>query len=228
MDNYNGTAINGICRLNTNGSLDGTFSSSGVSVATGEYCTSVAEHVDGKYIVVGNYTTFNGVSKNAIVRLNTGGTTDGTFGGTGFTLGVGGTIDVDLQTDGKIVVCGSFGTYNGTSSPNIVRINTNGSLDATFVVGAGFDLPTINAVIYSSGKIVIGGQFTTYQGVTSNRIIKLNSDGSIDTAWNVLGGFGSGEVSSISINASETLLYMGGSFLTFDGVTRVRACSLTA
>lgn len=228
MDNYNGNAINGICRLNTNGSIDGTFSAGGVSVATGEYCTSIAEQVDGKYIVVGNYTTFNGVPKNAILRLNTGGTTDGTFGGTGFTLGVGGTIDVDLQTDGKIVVCGTFSAYSGTSSPNIARINTNGTIDGTFVVGTGFDAPTINAVIYSSGKIVIGGQFTTYQGVTSNRIIKLNSDGSIDTAWNVLGGFATGEVSSISINASETLLYMGGSFLTFDGVTRVRACSLTS
>lgn len=227
MDNYNGTAINGICRLNTNGTIDGTFSAGGVNVAGGEFCWSIAEQVDGKYIVGGNYTQFNAVAKNSIVRLNTGGSIDGTFGGTGFSTSSG-TLDVDIQSDGKIVVCGGFGSYSGTTANNIVRINTNGTIDSTFVTGTGFDNPTRNAVIYSSGKIVIGGQFTTYNGVASNRIIKLNSDGSIDTAWNILGGFDTGEVASISINASETLLYMGGSFLAFDGVTRLRACSLTA
>jgi uncharacterized delta-60 repeat protein len=227
MNDYNGTAINGICRLNTNGSIDGTFSAGGVNVAGGEFCWSIAEQVDGKYIVGGNYTQFNAVPKNSIVRLNTGGSIDGTFGGTGFSTSSG-TLDVDIQSDGKIVVCGGFGSYSGTTANNIVRINTNGTIDTSFVIGTGFDLPTRNAVIYSSGEIVIGGQFTTYQGVASNRIIKLNADGSINTAWNVLGGFATGEVISISINASETLLYMGKSFLAFDGVTRLRACSLTA
>jgi len=226
MDDYNGTAINGICRLNSNGSIDGTFSAGGVNVAAGEYCTSIVEQVDGKYIVVGNYVVFNGVTKNAIVRLNTGGTTDGTFGGTGFTLGVGGTIDVDLQTDGKIVVCGSFSDYNGTSSPNIARINTNGTIDATFLVGAGFDLPTFNAVVLSSGKIVIVGQFTTYQSSSYNNVIRLNSDASIDTTWNVGTGFDNTTL-AISVNAAETLVYIGGqSFTSFDGTTRIRACSL--
>ena len=223
MTDYNGTPINGICRLNSNGSLDGTFSTGGVT--GGEYCEAVAEQVDGKYVVVGNFAVFNGVSKNGIVRLNTNGTIDGTFGGTGFSLGVVGTVDVDLQSDGKIVCSGSFSTYNGTSSPNFVRINTNGSIDSTFVVGAGFDDTTNNAVILSSGKIIVGGLFTTYQSSSYNRIIRLNSDGSIDTTWNVDTGFDN-TVTQISVNTAETLIYLTGSFTSFQGTARLRACSL--
>jgi uncharacterized delta-60 repeat protein len=225
MDDYNGSAINGICRLNSNGSIDGTFLLlAGVIVAAGNFCTSVAEQVDGKYIVTGSYSLFNGVTKNRIVRLNTNGTIDGTFGGTGFTGAL--TLDADIQADGKIVVCGNFGDYDGTSSPNIARINTDGTIDSTFLVGAGFDSLTGNSILtLTNGKIIVVGQFTTYQSSSYNRIIRLNSDGSIDTTWNVNNGFDQ-QTAAVSINTAETLVYVAGLFASFDGTTRIRACSL--
>ncbi len=120
-------------------------------------------------------------STNKIGRLNTDGTIDSTFDvGTGFNNTVFG---ITVQPNGKILVVGSFTNYNGITANRIIRLNSNGSIDPTFIISAGANATVNSATLQTDGKIVIVGDFVTYNGTSTNRIARLNADGSIDPTF---------------------------------------------
>lgn len=123
-----------------------------------------------------------------------------------------------MQPDGKILVGGGFISYNGTQRLRIVRINANGSLDATFNPGTGASGGFVSAIaLQGDGKIVIGGGFTSYNGVARSKIARLNADGSLDTTFNP-GGGAAGLVSAVELQPGGKIL-IGGSFQTYNGVS---------
>ena len=122
-----------------------------------------------------------------------------------------------IQSDGKIIAGGYFYLYNGTSITNIIRLNTDGSRDTSFNVGSGFNSVPYSIAIQSDGKILIGGVFESYNGTSANRIIRLNSDGSKDTSFNIGTGFNS-SVSSIAIQSDGKIL-IGGAFESYNGTS---------
>jgi hypothetical protein len=74
-----------------------------------------------------------------------------------------------------------FTTYNNTFSTNrVIRLNTDGSPDNTFNVGTGFNDTIHSLKVLSNNKIILGGQFTSYNGTLVDRIIRLNSNGTED------------------------------------------------
>ena len=85
-----------------------------------------------------------------------------------------------IQSDGRIIISGSFDTYNGVARNGIARLNTDGSLDITFNPGTGVNNNIFKTSLQSNGKIIISGSFDTYNGVARNRIARLNTDGSLD------------------------------------------------
>lgn len=135
---------------------------------------------DRKIIVVGKFNIVS-LSSNLvshIMRLNPNGSRDTTFiQGTGFNSIC---YAVALQSDGKILVGGAFTSYNGTASNYIIRLNDNGTVDNTFNAGVGFDATVRVIRIQTNGKILVGGNFTSYNGNTANYIVRLNADGTID------------------------------------------------
>jgi uncharacterized delta-60 repeat protein len=144
---------------------------------------------DGKILLAGNFLSFSGKSSKGIVRLNQDGNIDNSFNiGLGFNL-YDGTLNTDensvynieLQKDGKIIAVGRFGSFNGKTSNGIVRINSNGSIDETFNTGSGFGFSIVRSVkVQSSGKIIVGGSFQSYNGIQSKFFIRLNNDGTPD------------------------------------------------
>ncbi len=80
-----------------------------------------------------------------------------------------------IQSDGKILFGGSFTAYNGTTANRLIRLNPNGSVDTTFNTGTGFNSTIYTTSIQSDGKIIVGGQFTSYNGTTANRIVRLEN-----------------------------------------------------
>jgi RNA polymerase sigma factor (sigma-70 family) len=87
---------------------------------------------DGKLLVAGLVGTLNGEPFRGLARLTENGALDRTFH-----CATGGTesdrvMDVALQEDGRIVICGWFSKVNGTECPHIARLNPDGSLDPTF------------------------------------------------------------------------------------------------
>jgi uncharacterized delta-60 repeat protein len=117
------------------------------------------------------------------------------------------------QSDGKILLGGTFITANGTLKNRIARFNSDGTIDDEFNPNVNSNVATI--AIQSDGKILIGGIFTTVGGVTRNRIARLNSDGTLDTGFNPNVN---SDVATIAIQ-SDNKIIIGGNFTTVGGVT---------
>jgi uncharacterized delta-60 repeat protein len=162
---------NRITRLNVNGTPDGTF-----NVGTGANATinNSAIQSDGKIIIGGEFTSFNDFDKNYLTRLNADGSIDNTFN---IGTGPNGFINsISVQNDSKIIVTGDFTIFNNTSANRIVRLNSDGTIDATFNYGEGFNNIIYSTSIQNDGKIIIGGKFTSYNGSSRNRIARINGD----------------------------------------------------
>ena len=227
---YDNTTQNYITRLLTTGARDTGFSiGTGFGFSTAPIPISLTIQSDGKILVGGTFTSYNGTTQNYLTRLNTDGTRD-----TGFNLqGVGfnnGTRGIAVQSDGKIIVSGIFTTYNSATQNRLIRLNSDGTKDTGFSVGTGFNGGATAVAIQSTGKIVVGGLFTTYNGTTSNYIARLNTDGTIDTTFttNIGTGFGSGSsIFSIAVQSDDKIL-VGGIFTSFNGTTQNRIIRLNS
>ena len=211
---FNGSTAKRLIRLNPNGSRDTTFDTS-VAASSG-VIHSIAMQADGNLIIVGSFVNYNGVSALRVARILPNGNLDTTFA-----IGSGANSlieEVHIQQDGKIILGGSFITFNGTTCASIIRLNTNGTVDATFVQGTGFDGNISALTTQADGKIIVGGDFLMYNGAVANRIIRLNLDGSRDTSFNSGIGLSAGTVEVIKANALGSII-VGGSFSgTYNGV----------
>lgn len=209
---YNGVRINRIARLNANGTLDVTFN---VGSGTNGTVNSIVYQTDGKVIIAGAFTTYAGSTRNRIARLNTNGSYD-----SGFNIGSGSNntiLSASIQTDGRIIIGGTFSSYNGTSRIRIARLNINGSIDATFNPGTGANNTITAVTVQTDGKILIGGLFTSYNGTNLNRITRLNPDGSRDNSFNI-GSGANGSINTIATQPDNNIL-IGGDFTTYNGVS---------
>ena len=128
-----------------------------------------------------------------------------------------------VTSSGLYVVAGDFTTVAGATHGRIARLNVDGSLDATFATGAGANGPIHAVALDSSGNILIGGEFTTVDGVARNRIARLTTSGALDTTFNPGTGFNS-TVYALTLNGSS--IYAGGDFTTYNGATRNRIAAL--
>ena len=210
---FNGGTANRLIRLNSDGSVDATFNTQ-VAASIG-IIYSLALQANGSIVVVGSFIKYNGVTANRVARLLSDGTLDASFI-TG--LGASGVIEeVQIQSDGKIVLSGSFDFFNGISNGKIIRLNSDGSPDPTFNTGLGFNGSVSALALQSDGKLVVGGNFNIYNGNTANKIIRLNTDGSVDLTFVSGLGFSGGVVEVIKLNALGSIA-VGGSFTgTYDG-----------
>jgi uncharacterized delta-60 repeat protein len=114
------------------------------------------------------------------VKAQTG-TIDFSFNpGTGFKDAV---QSVVMQLDGKIIISGWFTSFDGAVTNRIARLNSDGSLDTSFNIGSGFNGQVNSTPIQADGKIIVGGNFTSFNGVSRNRIARLNNDGTLDELY---------------------------------------------
>lgn len=218
---FDGVQRNGLARLNADGSLDTAFDP-GDGPEFQIYC--LATQPDGKVLAGGQFNTFDGVPANMIVRLNPDGSVDNSFDtGTGADWIV---LSIKLQPDGKILVGGNFLEFNGVPRSGIARLNADGSLDTSFDPGAGLGSTTgatgISAfLVQPDGRIVIGGSFNSYDGVPRNSIVRIHADGSLDTSFDPGTGaqFGFIGVSDMALQPDGKIV-LGGDFAVYDGVPR--------
>ncbi|GGG51731.1 T9SS type A sorting domain-containing protein [Epilithonimonas arachidiradicis] len=209
---YNTNTAKSLARINSDGSFDNTFL---IGSGANDYVSSFVAQPDGKLIVCGSFTNFNGVSKNRIVRLNPNGSTD-----TSFVIGTGadGVIEcVVVQPDGKIIIGGQFTKYNGVNRKYLARLNVDGSLDTNFDTSAGFNSHVYSLAIQPDGKILAGGNFTLYNSVTKNYLVRLNSDASIDETFV---NTGANNIVYKILLSNDGKIFLGGKFTKYNNVTK--------
>lgn len=178
-----------VIRLNTNGTLDTTFSGDGIFEISGAgIALSVALQADSK-IVIGS----RGLSgESIIIRLNTNGALDTTFDTDGIVSLNPNHYEpygLAIQADGKIVVAGTSSIFAG-GDISTVRLLTSGALDTSFdsdgiavtSVYAG-DSEARSLAIQTDGKIVVGGGPGANGSETEAAIVRYNSNGSLDTSF---------------------------------------------
>jgi uncharacterized delta-60 repeat protein len=222
FSSYNGTTSKGIVRLNSDGSIDTGFNS---GTGFSDFIVwTIKIDSNGKIYAGGRFTSYNGTTANRIIRLNTDGSIDTNFStGTGFNNTVAAIFE---DSNGKIYVGGQFTSYNGTTANRIIRLNTDGSIDTNFSTGTGFNTTVRSIAEDSNGKIYVGGQFTSYNGTTANRIIRLNTDGSIDTGFNSGTGFDNNAI-QIKLDSNGKII-VGGNFTSYNGTSRSKLVLLNS
>jgi uncharacterized delta-60 repeat protein len=227
---FDGNTRNRLVRLNSDGTEDTQFYT---NLGTGfdAQIDDVKIQSDGKILVCGAFQAFNGNTRRRLIRLNADGTEDTQFytnQGSSFS---GRVLSMALQPDGKIIACGQFITFSGRQRGRILRLNADGTEDTGFYSlgggGAGSDVNTVS--LQPDGKAVFGGNFTSINGVARPaRILRLNSDGTVDTEFdaNLTTGFNA-VVNSIAVQSDGKIL-VSGSFTQFNGTTRNRLVRLNA
>lgn len=218
---YNGLLnVNRIVRLNADGSLDPSF-----AFGTGLNGTGNAVLIlpDGKILVSGGFSSYNGSLRNRLVRINADGSIDNTFSiGTGFGNDV---YAIAVQPDGKVLAGGAFTQFNSIPSSRLARLNTDGSFDSSFSIGDGFSNSIYTIALQDDGKIMVGGAFTAADGTTANRIARLSPSGQVDTGLATGSGFNS-SVNRIVVDGNGNMV-VGGLFTTFNAAeTRNRVARL--
>jgi hypothetical protein len=131
-----------------------------------------------------------------------------------------------LNDNGKLLVTGNFTSYNGVSRNRIIRLNENGSIDTTFSVGTGFNNFTLKSLKTQNDKYIITGFYTQYSGVSANRIVALNNDGTIFNGFTTGTGFNNTVVDVVE--DEDANLYLSGYFTQYSGLTRNRIIKLDA
>jgi len=219
----NGNTRNRLVKLNFDGTDDTDFYANLGTGFNSEIYT-LATQSDGKILVGGAFTTFNGNARISLIRLNSDGTEDTTFYanlGMGFN-NVETVFNVIIQSNGKILVGGAFTAFNGDTRNKLIRLNSDGTEDIAFYanLGTGFNNTVYNISEQSDEKILVDGAFTTFNGNTRNRLIRLNSDGTENAAFYTNLGTGFNSDIRILTPQSDGKILVGGAFTTLNGNTR--------
>jgi uncharacterized delta-60 repeat protein len=219
---YNGTSIRNICRLNSNGSIDTSFSGNTNSAGSSQIITDISLYSDGKMLISGDFLNYNNVaSADKIVRLNSDGSIDGTF--TSPFAGTIGTasnvLTTEILSDGKIMIGGIFDfPISGSTSYGLARLNSNGSLDTTFTTDTYFVGEVVtDFYVLPDNKILM---LVTSTSPDIDGLYRLNSDGSLDTTFNpvLFDQTFSATQESIAVRDNGNII-VGGGFVTVNGNT---------
>ena len=227
--NLNGTVLNRIARLNTDGSQDSSFNP-GAGADNTVYALAETFLGGGREVYAGgSFSIMNGISRPYIVRLNNDGTVDPAFStGTGpnapvYAVAV---YPTNSAYAGQVLIGGAFTNINNYGVSGLARLNVNGSIDTNFDAGLNVNATVRAVVIQADGRVLFGGDFTNVDGVPLNHLARLNANGSLDATFTAGVGVGAnGTVSALALQADNRIV-VAGQFTSASGVTRNRITRL--
>ncbi|MES2389241.1 MAG: T9SS type A sorting domain-containing protein [Bacteroidota bacterium] len=218
----------GTFRLLPNGKKDPAYRSSkalkGALVATHSGLATQAGP-GNKIIAVGSFDRYNGINRNNIVRLDSNGVVDTTFnqGNTGPNQQVYG---VYALPNGKLIIYGTFTTYNGSPAKGICRLNADGTLDASFT-GPAF---TTASSVYQldrtpSGNFYLYGYIALDANGGAYTLAQIDSTGAISPGFSPISPIQL--INTIAAKADGGC-WIGGNFRKAGTFNRTFVCEINA
>jgi uncharacterized delta-60 repeat protein len=209
----------GLVRFNSDGTRDVSFGVGGIisSISGIGSLEDIALQADGKIVGAGEYYNGSAQADFGLVRYNSDGSLDPSFGTDGYVItSVGLAEDINhalaIQVDGKIITVGrsATGSYDNIA---VLRYTTEGTLDPSFGSGG---IVTTNAgigeaydlAIQTNGKIVVGGYDT---------LVRYKSNGTLDVSFGLEGITHSvGDVKALALQADGKIISAGDIWVTGD------------
>jgi uncharacterized delta-60 repeat protein len=219
---YDGSEVRGLLRVKiSDNSIDTSLKNPNYFLAQSiTPCVGASNNLKYPVISLPNGQFILRSNTNRLVKCNSNGSMDTSF--VTPTLASSFINEMALQPDGKIVVVGTFPSWNGdTTIRKMVRLNANGSVDTTFNTARiypNLDIYTVG--LQNDGKILLGGNFFSFNTTPSTtfrtKIARLNADGSMDTGYDSSQSFNSAGyyVNDILIQPDGNAL-VAGKFATY-------------
>jgi uncharacterized delta-60 repeat protein len=213
---------NSLIRLTENGAIDPSFT--GYTGITKQYNSDGVNDLiiqpDGKAIVAGSFLQINGADRKYLARLNADGSVDDMFHPTGTDYAEP-ILQINMDsTTGKIVL---LHNSNVGETPRMVEITKpDGSRDPQFDITGKLDKTYVYSAIYlSDGSLLIGGNFTSYNGNAVSNLVKISEDGTMDETF-------ASDASNTQINSlfkTDTDKILIGRYADFDSTSALRIIS---
>lgn len=191
-----------LMQFKPNGTLDTDFNTNGIvtiDFGNSEYGTNLLLLPNNKILIVGTQEDANNFNTDVfLIRLNSSGKIDSTFGNNGHLIYNFGSDEyarnILLQPDGKIII--AFNSYDANySNFNVLRCNQDGSLDSSFanngIASTDFD-NTVDEIseiaLQSNGKIVaIGKSSNDFSDNYTVAMLRYNNNGTLDSTFDTDG-----------------------------------------
>jgi uncharacterized delta-60 repeat protein len=220
-----GAASGVIYRLNQNGSVDPGFSSGARATcldATIPQINTLSLQTNGAVVLGGAFTYLDSSVRLRLAQLSPYGVLD-----LAFTPSIGNAVFASaVQPDGKLIIGGNFVNVQGSGKNYLARLNPDGAVDSTFNPQGAGPQARVNAVALGQhGTIVIGGEFTSVNGIARLRVARLLSDGTVDTSFDLSISGPDSVVSAVAIQADRKVI-IGGSFTQVGETPRGRIARL--
>jgi uncharacterized delta-60 repeat protein len=204
--------VSSLMRLKPDGAIDNTF-----TAPTNIFFFHFNVDSLGRIVFFGRFAD----QKYKFGRLNPDGTLETVFA---LPATKGSVSLLSRQPNGKIIVAGEFDKINGIIRNKIARLNADGSVDTSFNPLGGFDVAPSVVVTQADDKLLVGGNFTTFDGTPRMNLIRLNQDGTRDAAFNLIAD---GAVHAIALQPDGKII-IGGTFSSINDINHNRLARLNA
>ena len=212
---YNGTINESIVKTDLVGNVNMTFNP---YVQDGRYVSKIIEADASNFYIVGGFGTLGISPTNTVnfiskISKTTGLVSDANWVALNAQNGVFDIVKDSISSD--VLITGNFTSYKGVSRGRIARISSSNVLDTTIIAGAGFNSTTYSVIQNLAGNYVIGGAYTTFNGVTQNRIVEIDRTTGLKTAL-----FGTAANATVSKVIQDSLgnYYIIGNLSTLNGI----------
>lgn len=219
-----GLTTNSFARLNADGSGDATFNSGTGSLGP---VRDIEFDGNGKILICGMFSQYNSAPQARIARLNADGSLDGTFAPLVTASSTTPDLnDLAVDSQGRILIGGTFNAVNAVSRSFLARLNSDGSLDTGFDIGSTLTFDPVRSIAVIPGdRLIVGGMFITF-GTSQGDIRRLNADGTVDATF----------PARITVNSQASIvlpdgtgrLLVAGNFREINGVSRTGIARLNA
>ena len=189
---FNGESHQRIVRLNEDGSVDSSFRAS-----LNQAAWRIAVQPDGQILVRGHFTQVNGAQRFGLARLKSDGSLDDSFAPE---QRFENSTTMAVQPDGKVLAT--------TRRGPIVRLNVDGAVDDTFQSNATVDGSIAGLAVDNRGRVIVGGNFSTFEDFATHNLARLNSNGSLDKSFHCTHDFND-NVSRVGITVDDDVIAAG-------------------